>query len=114
MSISRLSVLLLALLAVTTNPVRARAETVNCTAVTALPAVIDSSGVYCLTGSLITSMTSGTAIDIQASNVVLDLNGFRLDGTSAGQATSAIGIHSGTAENITVRNGIVRGFSVGI
>ena len=65
-----------------TNP--ARAETVNCAAITALPAVITVPGVYCLTGDLSTAMTSGNAIEIQANFAVLDMNGFKLDGHAAG------------------------------
>ena len=42
----------------------ARAETTNCTAITSVPFIISAPGVYCLTGSLITSMASGKAISI--------------------------------------------------
>ena len=38
----------------------AHAETTNCTAITSLPAVITSQGVYCFTGNLSTSMTTGS------------------------------------------------------
>jgi hypothetical protein len=59
-------------------------------------------------------MTSGHAIDIQANNVVLDLNGFRLAGLAAGLGTQAIGIHASNRQNITIRNGTIRGFLRGI
>ena len=92
----------------------AHAETTNCTAITVLPAVITSQGVYCLTGNLATSMTVGNAIEIQANNVTIDLNGFKLGGLGAGDGTQANGIYAFQRKNITIKNGIVRGFFQGI
>jgi hypothetical protein len=110
----RLSVWLLALLAYSAIAVPARAETINCTPITTLPAVITQSGNYCLTGALSTSIATGSAIEIQASSVVLDLNGFKLAGRTAGVSTSAFGIHALNRQNITIKNGTVRGFLQGI
>jgi hypothetical protein len=90
-TITRATVLLV-VLAFVVNTAPARAETVNCTAITSLPFVITVPGVYCFTGHLETAMTSGTAIDIQTNNVVLDLNGFKLGGLAAGLGTTARGI----------------------
>ena len=108
-------ILLLAVLLPTTLPQSLHAETTACTAITSLPTTISSAGVYCLKQHLTTSMSSNAAIVIDASNVVLDLNGFRLDGSSAGSATQATGIwiHDGRA-NAAIRNGTVRGFMRGI
>ena len=89
------------------------AETVDCMPITSLPAVISTQGLYCLTGNLATSITSDNAITITANNVTLDLNGWKVGGQSAGTATEATGIYS-AANNVTVKNGIVRGFHVGI
>jgi hypothetical protein len=75
--------------------------------------VIDTQGLYCLTGNLVTSQTSGAAIVINANNVTLDLNGWKIGGQAAGTATSAYGILSGGV-NVTGKNGIVRGFSFSI
>jgi hypothetical protein len=105
---------LLLMLALALGAGLARAETVNCTAVTALPAVITVQGIYCFTGDLATGITSGIAIDIQTNNVVLDLNGFKLGGLAGGPATQAIGIHALDRQNITIKNGTVRGFLKGI
>lgn len=102
------------LFAVAAMSATARAETVNCTAITTLPAVITQPGVYCLTGNLITAQTSGAAIDIQTNNVVLDLNGYRLAGLAAGPTTDAYGILAVGRRNITVRDGTIRGFHIGI
>jgi hypothetical protein len=91
----------------------ARAETVDCLAITALPTVITVQGIYCFTGHLTTNMTSGSAIDIQTNNMVLDLNGFNLIGL-AGLGTQAVGIRALDRQNITIKNGTVRGFLRGI
>jgi hypothetical protein len=40
---------------------------------------------------------------------VLDLNGFKLAG-NAGSGTGAVGIHAVDRQNITIRNGTIRGF----
>ena len=90
------------------------AETIDCTPITTLPAVITVQGVYCFTGHLGTAMTSGNAIEIQAPNVVLDLNGFKLGGLAAGLGTNATGIYAYNLQNITIKNGTVRGFLYGI
>src|SRR5215471_9938738 len=108
-TVTRSAVLLVLLtLVLSTAPVRA--ETINCTAITALPAVITVQGIYCFTGDLNTAMTSGNAIDIQTNNVVLDLNGWKLGGLAAGLGTNAVGIHASDRKNITIKNGTVRGF----
>jgi hypothetical protein len=45
---------------------------------------------------------------------VIDLNGFALGGLGAGTLTQAIGILANNMQNITVRNGVIRGFYAGI
>ena len=102
------------LLALLLSVAPARAETVNCTAITTLPAAITEQGSYCFTGHLSTSITSGIAIEIRANNVVLDLNGFNLDGFAAGARTFAYGIVGLNVQNITIKNGTIRGFFTGI
>ena len=105
---------LLVLVALIFSVTPAQAETVNCTAITSLPAVITVQGVYCLTGHLNTAITAGLAIEIQTNNVIIDLNGFKLGGLAAGINTNSIGIYAQTRQNITVKNGTIRGFSSGI
>ena len=92
----------------------AQAETTNCTAITSVPFTITTQGVYCFTGHLSTNITSGNAIDIQANNVTIDMNGFKLGGLAAGTGTFAYGIYAYQRKNITIRNGIIRGFYRGI
>jgi hypothetical protein len=87
---------------------------VNCTPITVLPAVIIVQGIYCFTGHLATAITSGNAIDIQTNNVVLDLNGFKLGGLAAGLGTNAFGIRADNRQNITIKNGTIRGFLAAI
>ena len=102
---------------------RASAETINCTPISSLtpdtPApdlryTITTQGIYCLTEDLTSSMGSGNLIEIQTNNVVIDLNGHKIGGLSAGQATLTNGIYALQRQNITVRNGTIRGFYRGI
>jgi hypothetical protein len=91
----------------------AHAETVNCTNLTSLPVVISTQGVYCLKQDLSTAITSGNAITINANNVTLDCNDFKIGGLAAGSATDTNGIYAGNRHNITVRRCAVRGFHYG-
>ena len=90
-----------------------RAETVDCTPIPSLPYTISAQGIYCLTANLATSQASGSAITIAANNVTLDLNGWKVGGQAAGTGTGAVGISS-AANNVTIKNGIVRGFMFGM
>lgn len=92
----------------------ASAETTQCTEITSVPFTIVASGVYCLKKVISTAMTSGNAITINANNVVIDFNDFRLGGLSAGPETNAIGVYASDRQNITIRNGSIRGFAAGI
>jgi len=93
-----------------------RAETVNCTAITnaAIPYTISAPGVYCVTEKITTNLATGAAIIIDANNVVLDLNGFAIGNLGAGAATGAVGVYAVDRQNIWLRNGILRGFSLGV
>jgi hypothetical protein len=90
-----------------------RAEIADCREIAALPATITNRGVYCLLHNLATAAASGIAITINADDVIIDLNGHKLEGT-AGLATLAIGIGSVDHSNIAIRNGTIRGFVTGI
>ena len=114
MHTAKLAASLLVLFALVVSAIPTQAETVNCIAITSLPAVITVQGIHCFTGDLSTAQTSGNAIDIQTNNVVLDLNGFKLGGLAAGTGTHATGIHALNRQNITIKNGTIRGFSTGI
>ena len=105
---------LVLVLALTLGAVAAQAETTNCTPIAAVPTVITVQGIYCFTKHLETNITTGNAIDIQTNNVILDLNGWKLGGLAAGPGTGAIGIFASNGQNITIKNGTVRGFRFGI
>src|SRR6185369_9088939 len=85
-----------------------------CTAINSLPKTISSSGNYCLTGNM-TTTTTGTAISINASNVVLDLADFEIRNTQTGSG-AGIGYNgvNGQIRNIAIRNGRVIGFNNGV
>ncbi len=66
----------------------------------------NNSGSYRLTGNL--SAPAGTdAIDVSASNVTIDLNGFSITGNGS------VGINA-VRDDITVENGTVTGFGTGV
>src|SRR5262245_11996426 len=85
------------------------AETAACTAIAAVPFTITTPGIYCLRQNL-TMTTTGPAIVILASNVVLDLNGFELEDT--GEASWG-GVLVAGSYNV-VRNGTIHGFKTGV
>lgn len=103
--------MLLAAFAVTST---VRAETINCSPISVAPVVISTPGSYCLTRSLHINMSTGRAIDIQSANVTLDMNGYYLDNTLAGTGQSTYGIYSAVGDNVTIRNGTLRGFYIGV
>lgn len=111
---SSASLSLLFLSAIPVSP--AFAETINCTPITSVPTTINTPGTYCLTGNISTSMSSGTAIEIQTSDVSLDLNGFYIENTIGGTSHTSYGISSGTSgtRGSKVHNGTVRGFTYGV
>ena len=74
-----------------------------------LPFTISQSGSYYFTANLQFSAASGDAITISASDVTLDLNGFAI--TSDPAVTGSAIVVSGAPQNISVRNGSIRGSS---
>lgn len=96
---------------------KAIAERFAATEITELPAVINSPGAYCLSKSLSFTQPCGVAIDIQSPNVTLDLNEFsiiRKRETSVTGYIQTIGIRIGAHENVSILNGSVVNFDVGI
>jgi len=89
-------------------------ETTVCTPITSLPAVITTQGVYCFNQHLSTAMSSGTAISIEANNVTINFNGYKLGGLAAGASTQAVGVSATNRDNIVLLNGNIRGFRQGI
>lgn len=90
-------------------------ETLICTRyISAVPFTIRAPGHYCFAFDIRTGINTGNAITIEADDVLLDLNGFTLDGTPAGTGTNANGIFTFDRRHLTVRNGTVRGFFDGV
>jgi hypothetical protein len=82
------------------------------------PVTISTSGSYRLTGNLTNSDPNVSMINVNTSNVSMDLNGFSLVGpaTCSGAGTAISCLDTGTGNGITasqphvsVRNGVVRG-----
>ena len=96
-----------------TSPARADTST-QCTGyVSTWPKVITTPGVYCMLGNLSGSLaTNQAAITINASNVVLDCNGFSL--TELSGAAGNRGVSFGTRSDIDVRNCRLNNFGQGI
>jgi hypothetical protein len=83
-----------------------------CTAITAVPTTLSTSDkTYCLTGNLASAVT-GTAIAINADNIVIDLAGWELRNTNTGHGRG-IGF-TGTHKNITIKNGNITGFNTAV
>jgi hypothetical protein len=74
-----------------------------------VPLVINATGSFYLTKNLHFTEPTGDAITIAASDVTIDLNGFAI--TSDAVVTGSAIVVSGTRDNITVRNGSIRGNS---
>jgi hypothetical protein len=79
------------------------------TRITSLPYTITKSGNYELTGNLTANGTDG--IDVNVSNVVINLNGFSITQSSAG---SGSGIKDVSFSNVVVSNGTISGFAAGV
>ena len=95
----------------------AHAETYHTcgTIIASAPAVISTQGVYCLTHDLSTAITTGQAILVNANNVTIDCNGYKIGGLAGGTSSSANGIYADSLRlNITVRNCGIRGYYYGI
>ncbi len=94
----------------------ARAEITICTEIASVPFMITAPGIYCLKQNLVnttdpTPAYLAGAIEIEADNVTVDLNGFTLSNDIAGPANRMNGVVSFNRNNITVRNGHVDGFA---
>jgi uncharacterized repeat protein (TIGR01451 family) len=84
-----------------------------CLPIAVVPTTLSASGSYCLVSNLEYTSDTGAAIEIAADNVLLDLNGYSLEG-SGNSSSQAVGIHATDHQDITIRNGSVRGFMSGV
>ena len=76
------------------------------------PFVISTRGSYRLTSNL-KPPASTDGIDVSASNVTIDLNGFGIIGPGSSGITPN-GINASTAAEVTVENGTVTGFGIAV
>lgn len=84
-------------------PAVAQIEITECTTIT-------DSGSYFLSTNL--STTLGTCLTVDADQVTIDLNGFAI--TGPGLPTNARGIFAADRRAITIRNGSISGFDIGV
>ncbi len=86
----------------------------QCTPITAVPTAITQSGVYCLTANLTNTAVHAPAINVSASAVRIDFQGYRLQwsgSTSSGNPAVLVGAG---LSNVMVRNGLISGFTTAI
>jgi hypothetical protein len=96
-------------------PARAAQGYDNCTGfIDTVPATISTQGTWCLRRDLGTSITGGNAIAVNANNVTIDCNDFKVGGLAAGTGTIAGGIRIDGRFNSIIRNCNIRGFAYGI
>jgi parallel beta-helix repeat protein len=88
----------------------AAAETLTCTAITSLPTTISSPGHYCINYNFAASYATA-AVNINASNVVLDCNDNVI--TQIG-AAAVSGVYVSNKTQVEVRNCVIVGFGRGI
>ena len=90
-----------------TSILSAFAVTAYGTTIESVPFTITTSGTYKLDGDLVLAGTNQTAITVNVSNVVIDLNGFAI--TTSQYPNYGI-VTSSTATNVTIQNGTLSGF----
>jgi hypothetical protein len=88
------------------------AQGVTATPITTLPFTITTSGNYYLPANLAIALASGSAITIAASEVILDLNGRSLINVIG--SNSANGVFVFNQVDVTIQNGDIDGFGVGV
>jgi hypothetical protein len=88
------------------------AQGVVATPITSVPFTITTSGNYYLPNNITTNLTTGSAITIAASEVYLDLNGRTLADSSG--SNQANGIFVANQVDVTIQNGDIDGFGVGV
>ncbi len=86
----------------------------DCIVITELPTIITSAGHYCLDQNHAVNLESGEAVNVNTSNVVVDLGGYRIANLAGPQNTAAGVRTTKTLRNVTVRNGTIRAFGTGV
>lgn len=89
----------------------AQADTSNCKVITTLPYVAAAPGHYCLASNLVHAGTGPQAIRINASDVVLDCNGYSIDQTGT---PATAGVYLTGRADVVIRNCTLRNFERGL
>jgi len=76
--------------------------------------IIDQPGNYVLTSDLIHSISGRHCLQIDADDVILDLNSHDLTGPEPETRSEGVGIFASGRNNVAVLNGTVQGFLCGI
>lgn len=87
-------------------------EPTEWTPITSVPFVITQPGGYYLTQNMVMS-TAANGITIGSDDVVIDLNGFTLDGATVGIEGITDSAGGAARNSIVIRNGVVARFSAG-
>lgn len=94
------------------------APTVAATAITKVPYVITKPGQYLIKKDLVFTASTGNAITINANDVTLDFGGHFISSSAPKDATNSnvgVGVtFPSTAQDITIRHGVLRNFNHGI
>ncbi|MDI9817756.1 MULTISPECIES: hypothetical protein [unclassified Legionella] len=85
----------------------------SCTPIVSLPTIITKAGIYCLTNNLVNNANQN-AITILTSGVTVDLQGYAIDSSNLDSNSQLYGVYSLDVQDITIKNGIIRGFMYGI
>lgn len=93
-----------------------------CTPIARVPFTASVSGRYCLAGDLTlhhqasfgARLRAPAAIKVLADDVVIDFRGHTLEDNTLGIATNALAVLGVNRRRITVRNGSLRGFFIGV
>jgi hypothetical protein len=88
------------------------AHGVTAVAITTVPFTITVSGNYFLPANLAVNMATGSAITVNASEVIIDLNGRSL--INVAPSNQANGIFVNDQVDVTVQNGDIVGFGIGV
>jgi len=91
------------------------ANSTHCTVISSAPTTLSKAGLYCLTDDLSHS-TGGAAIEIDADNVTVDLNGHTIRATrSPGEAeVSYAGVTVSGHKYFSIIDGVISGFTFGV
>jgi len=76
--------------------------------------IIDQPGSYYLTGTIFADPMKQTCIAVNASGVVLDLNGFAIEGLEGTLARTAIQVNGDDRRNVWIKNGSILNWVEGI